>query len=203
MNGEQLTWMQAFAATFDASLLLGLVSCLLLALVAGLLLAVGQQVQAVRKEMRAAPLLAEELARQLLAARTALEQLKRAAAEAAPGIEKNMNEANRVRQDLQFLAARGEQLAARLEGQVAVLPAAAGEVPLPGRESGRVATTVAHANSNAATQPGPVVSADPLETLLAGLSPDMSQEPVSKMPRRGKPRTVSQAELDLREKLAG
>lgn len=242
-----ISWLGAVAATManpqNAGLYLGLVSCVLLALVAGLLLTIGEQMRRMKADFRKAPLLAEDLARQLMQAREAMAQLQKAAREAGPALQPVLKEAGRLRQDLEFLNTRAEKLAQRLEQEsrggapeaVVTLPPAAPRVgPLLAAYSAAAeeTTQVEVQNVQAAATTADERQPDLLEELLhtlhaapvaslvregeggqtsdnrprkgtagkgAGVLEVPGEEPVT---RRAKARrTVSQAELDLREKL--
>lgn len=151
-------------------MILGLTSVLLLALVAGLLVAVGLELRRLKPALRGAPLLAEQLTAQVLSVKQLLGQVKQGVSAVGPQVA----EAEKLRQDLQYLCARAEQLAQRLE----VEPASQ-KGPVRGalEEQMRVAVeaqvaeielTVGRSNGVAARQPESVTR-DPLEELLAGL----------------------------------
>ena len=224
-------WFGALASTMaspeNAGLYLGLVSCLLLALVAGLLLTIGEQLKRMKADFRKAPLLAEDLASQLMQAREAMAQLQKAAKDAGPSLQPVLKEAERVRQDLEFLSARADKLAQRLERQVsgegddvAVValpaPAEAKVGPLLGGGIARGAasyraaaadmTQVEVQNVKAAATTADERQPDLLEGLLGALQDDVvaseHADSADTVTRRAKARrTISQAELDLREKL--
>lgn len=162
------------------SLALATISCVLLALVAGLLLLLGQLLRGMRKELREAPLLAEKLAQQLLAVRSGLEQAKheihQAAGKLGPDWANQVQAAQTTLNDLKFLIARGEQVASKLETS---------------QQNGKLGGTVTVHTEKTVEIPAPVVtaSADPLESLLADLE---ETAPVSRRP--------SQAEVALRAK---
>lgn len=143
MNAVQLSWFDALLATMDAGFYLGLVSCVLLALVAGLLLAFGQQVRQVKADLKKAPLLAEDLARQMMQAREALVQLQKAVKDTAPDVDKVIREAEKARQDLQFLNARAETLARQLEDRTqTVTPATQVRAALAGEDVSRMPSRI-------------------------------------------------------------
>lgn len=151
----------------DMAVILGLTSALLLALVAGLLIAVGLELRALKPSLRGAPLLAEQLTAQVLGVKQLLVQLKAGVGEVAP----TLGEAERLRQDLQYLVARAEQLAARLEGDGTLEGTVTTQTPLGRSVKAAVEARVeeiARSNGVAATNPARVAQ-DPLEELLAGL----------------------------------
>ncbi len=227
------SWFGALAATMaspdNAGLYLGLVSCVLLALVAGLLLTIGEQLKRMKADFRKAPLLAEDLASQLMQAREAMAQLQKAAKDAGPLLQPVLKESERVRQDLEFLTARAEKLAQRLEDDVrrdvqdepvVALPVAAKVGPLlTAYRAPEEMTQVEVQNVKAVATVADERQPDLLEEILSTLHSQQvvgprvngaetsdnserktsSDEPV--MRRVKARRTVSQAELDLREKL--
>jgi hypothetical protein len=175
-------------------LFLNILTVALLALVAGLLLAVGQQVRVWRHAVANSPLLAEQLATQLLAARQGLESLRKGVLEQGPELSRLLSEGGKLRTELQFLLEKAEQRAARMDLQLAKSQAEGGEVK-PSRNNGKQALIeqVAGANGHAIMPSQP--SSDPLEELLAGL-----QTPPSPTTRRG---PVTQAELALQQRVKG
>jgi hypothetical protein len=195
--------------------LLFLTACVLLALVAGLLVAVAVQIRAFKRTAVQVPLLGQSLATDLLAARGALESLKKDLG--APGFAGQVAEAARLRQDLQFLVARAETLAQQLE-QAPQRPPAPPVQPATIPDAGLLGASVAQHNQAgvdlATTQPR---APDPLEALLATLAqselvakkpvpesaPSNAPNNVVKLAQKPKKRTVSQAELDLQKSLAG
>lgn len=177
---------------------LTLLSVILLALVAGLLMALWTQLRDWRKANREAPLLAEQLAEQMLAARKGLTGLKQALTGEAPELNRLLSEGAQLRLDLQFLLQRCEQVAQRLEQITS-------SRPLPQAKQA-VAETVAGANGQAAGQnmakPDAAGGTDPLEELLAGLQEATGNvTPISRA-RRKRVGPVTQAELDLQQKVA-
>jgi hypothetical protein len=164
----------------SVGLALATVSCVLLALVAGLLLLLGQLLRGMRKEMREAPLLAEKLAQQLLAVRQGLEQARVTAHKLGPDLTTNLQSAQTMIGDLKFLIARAEQVAGKLEHT----------------GTSRVEATITKVVEQPAHQtmemiaPSGSVQHDPLESLLADL-----EEAAGTVSRR-----PSQAEVELRAK---
>jgi hypothetical protein len=175
-------------------LFLNLLTVGLLALVAGLLLAVGQQVRVWRKAMAESPLLAEQLAAQLLAARNGLEDLRKGVLGQGPELSRLLSEGGKLRTELQFLLEKADQSAARLDLQMdKKTNGTAAKMP---KASGSIIEQVAGANGHS-VQPSHR-TADPLEELLAGLQAPLIG-PESKSARRG---PVTQAELSLQQSIA-
>lgn len=178
------------------SMFLGVVSCVLLALVAGLLLTVGFWLYEFRNSYRRMPMLGEELTRQLMGARDALSGLQKTALSTGPELAKATGDAQKMVQELRILIAKGEEIAARIDE---ARPAPAQLIPARA-DSGRV--SVASENVVAAAS----ASRDPLEELLEGLGtvPDApagtAQAAADDGEQEGPP---SQAEIQLRRTLAG
>ncbi|MCP5405126.1 MAG: hypothetical protein H6922_02755 [Pseudomonadaceae bacterium] len=187
------------------TLYVGIVSVVLLALVAGLLLTVGWWLYEFRQSYKKIPLLGEELTRQLMQAREALQQLQRSAREHGPELAKNVDAAQKMMQDLQFLTQRADEAASQLERVGAVAKQVAYRA-----DSGRVVVTE---NVVAAAS----VGRDPLEELLDGLGGEKAHRVAgggqAALALIGAPRDeveaeeavpmgASRAEEDLRRKLA-
>lgn len=136
------------------TLYIGVLSVVLLALVAGLLLTVGWWLYEFRQSYKKIPLLGEELTRQLIAAREALQAMQRSAKESGPELSRNVAEAQKLAQDLQFLTQRADAAASQLERVGAVSKAVVAKA-----DNGRVVMTE---NIVAAAS----VGRDPLEELL-------------------------------------
>lgn len=179
-------------------LFLNILTVALLALVAGLLLAVGQQVRVWRQAVANSPLLAEQLATQLLAARHGLESLRKGVLEQGPELTRLLSEGSKVRTELQFLLEKAEQRAARMDLQLskAGLQADDATVTKQPKSSAKqsLIEQVAGANGHAIMPSQP--SSDPLEELLAGLQSPSQNGAV----RRG---PVTQAELALQQRVKG
>ncbi|MCA3243820.1 MAG: hypothetical protein INF43_00755 [Alphaproteobacteria bacterium] len=181
-------------------LFLNILIIALLAMVAGLLLAVGQQVKVWRRAVADSPLLAEQLATQLLAARQGLESLRKGVVEQGPELSRLLSEGGKLRTELQFLLEKAEQRAARLDLQLdKSAPAATGAKVLPTKAAAKNALIeqVAGANGHAIQPSQP--SQDPLEELLAGLQGTPGGQSTSGV-RRG---PVTQAELALQQRVKG
>jgi hypothetical protein len=176
-------------------LFLNLLTVSLLAVVGGLLLAVNQQVRVWRRAMVQSPLLAEQLATQLLAARHGLDDLRKGVTQQGPELSRMLSEGQKLRTELQFLLEKAETTAARLDMK---LDKAATPALKATKAQGAVIEQVAGANGHAIMPSGP--SHDPLEELLAGLQtpPVTLTSPTSN--RRG---PVTQAELTLQQKING
>lgn len=173
-----------------AALYVGIVSCVLLALVAGLLITVGWWLYEFKNSYRKMPMLGEELTRQLMGARDALMGLQRSARDTGPELAKHVAEAHKLMQDLRFLLSRGEEIASKLEQmqerKVVVQPepvVSRTAVNIPAAESGRVVqeNVVAMASMAPGVQAATPVR-DPLEELLAGLGSTPPEVPVRKEP---------------------
>jgi hypothetical protein len=153
---------------------LALVSCILLALVAGLLLLLAQLLRGMRVQLREAPLLAEKLAQQLLAVRQGLEQTRGAAFKLAPELVRHLQEGQQLLHDLKLLTGRGEQVARRLE---------------EGGSAGGAAPVEARREAD-----GEPIADDPTADPLAGLLADLGEAAGTVR------RAPSQAEVALRTK---
>lgn len=173
-------------------LYLNILTIALLAMVAGLLLVVGQQVRVWRRAMAQSPLLAEQLAAQLLTARKGLEDLRKGILQQGPELSRLLSDGNKLRTELQFLLEKADQSAGRLD--LALDKKANGaKVTNGGKAAGKIAEAVAGANGHA-IQPSHAAT-DPLEELLAGLQ---AQPTAPSTSRRG---PVTQAELDLAQRI--
>ncbi|MBI1308835.1 MAG: hypothetical protein GC129_03105 [Proteobacteria bacterium] len=172
-------------------LYLNILSVVLLGLVAGLLMALWWQLRDWKASVREAPLLAETMAEQLMAARRGLEELKKNLVAHGPELSGLLSEGGKVRVELQFLLQRAEQLAAKLE---------AGQPPRRGEVVAMV-EEVAGANGKAVQLSEP--SHDPLEDLLAGLQQKPDNVTPMRKPGRKRMGPVTQAELELQQKVAG
>lgn len=182
---------------------LSLLSVILLALVAGLMLALWLQLRDWREANRKAPLLAEQLAEQLLSARKGLHELKQVLTAQAPELNRLLGEGSKVRLELQLLLQRAEQAAARLETTVA---SGAGPVVTLAPVAEKVAGANGHAAGQALAKPERTVAekaaSDPLEELLAGLQQAGSDTSnVTPIGRRARSGPVTQAELDLQQSI--
>jgi hypothetical protein len=171
-------------------------SVCLLAMVAGLLLALWFQLRDWRQANKAAPLLAEQLAEQLLAARKGLADLKATLTANGPELNRLLGDAGKLRVELQYLLQRGEQLAQKLDTRTL---ARTGEVSVE---------LVAGANGQAASRnlakpdAPAALTGDPLEELLAGLQQgDDGLIAKAGTPKRKRAGSVTQAELDLQQNL--
>lgn len=184
---------------------LNILTAVLLALVAGLLLALWFQLRDWRKHLQEAPLLAEQLAEQLLSARNGLEELKKSLLAHGPELSRLLSEGGKLRVELELLLQRGEQMARKLDQPVEVRRVDV----IPTVEAAAVVEEVAGANGHA-IQPARAAR-DPLEDLLAGLQQyEEDSSPIAKSPaarpaqpaRRKRSGPVTQAELDLQRKVA-
>lgn len=217
----------------NMGLYMAIVTCVLLALVAGLLMTVGVWLYEFRKNYNKMPALAEQLAKQLMAARDAMDNLKKAARESVPELERKLLDTSRTMQDLRFLTSRAEEVLNKLEQGTPVVASVTETVsvatshaddativveqtlkPLGGPmlgAGGVMAARVAVSNGQAASvlNETPDTQPDPLEELLAGLSSanetaleeaGLVAHEVSATAKAT--RIKSQAELDLRAKLA-
>lgn len=178
---------------------LNILTAVLLALVAGLLIALWFQLRDWRKHLRDSPLLAEQLAAQLLAARSGLEELKKGLLAQGPELSRLLSDGNKTRVELELLLQRSEQVARKLERPVEAVTAKV-SITADGKTE---VEEVAGANGQAIQPAKP--ARDPLEDLLAGLQ-QYEESPVSKAPsaaiRRKRSGPVTQAELDLQRKVA-
>jgi hypothetical protein len=178
---------------------LTLLSVILLAMVAGLLMALWAQLRDWRKANREAPLLAEQLAEQMLAARNGLNGLKQSLTAEAPELNRLLSEGAQLRLDLQFLLQRCEQLAQKLEQMSAqnVVVSKRYEVEqVAGANGQAIGQNLTKAEPQGTKQ-------DPLEELLAGLQQATvatNVTPISTA-RRKRSGPVTQAELDLQQKI--
>lgn len=194
------------------ALYLNILTAVLLALVAGLLLMVSFQLRAWRSNNAQAPLLAEKLTEAIMSARKGLADLKTELVAQGPEISRLTTEASKMRVELQFLIQRGEQMAGRLEADtsrprtVARVDEDEDEIDLPvmrlapGTQA--VVEQVAVANGLAAKPVAATQKADgddPLEVLLANLQ--HGGEGIQKSPKRKRVGPVTQAELDLQQSL--
>jgi hypothetical protein len=173
---------------------LNILTVLLLALVAGLLLAVGQQVRVWRQVMAQSPLLAEQLAMQLLSARQGLEHLRAGLMQQGPELTRLTSDAGKLRTDLQYLLEKADQAAARMDMKLHPPTESAKSARLP-KVQGAVVEQVAGANGHAIQPSQP--SHDPLEDLLAGLQ---AVPAAATSIRRG---PVTKAELTLAQRVKG
>ncbi len=194
------------------ALYLNILTAVLLALVAGLLLMVSFQLRAWRSTNAQAPLLAEKLTEAIMSARKGLADLKAELIAQGPEISRLTTEASQMRVELQFLIQRGEQMAGRLEQDTRPATAAVrvqddeDDLPVvrlaPGTqavvEQVSVANGLAAKPVNATQNPA---GDDPLEALLANLQGGV--ETIRKSPEGKRKRTgpVTQAELDLQQSL--
>ncbi len=189
----------------------------LLALVAGLLLVVGQQVRVWRKAMQDSPLLAEKLAEQLLSARRGLDELKKGVVAQGPELNRLLSDGGKLRTELQYLLQRADKVGAQLEGMSAKVDAVSSAgtptpvapmAPVRPKTAAKAAYAglveqVAGANGHAVQTTSR--AKDPLEELLEGLQggADALEARAAHMatgaPKRRGP--VTQAELDLQEKM--
>lgn len=181
-------------------LFLNILVAVLLALVAGLMLALWTQLRDWRKHLRDTPLLAEQMAEQLLSARNGLEELRRNLLSHGPELTRLLSEGGKTRVELEFLIQRAEQLAQKIErvGQ----PVAASAVLLKALDPVAM-EEVAGANGQAIQPAKP--ARDPLEDLLAGLQQYEELPSIAKSPQLAKRKRsgpVTQAELDLQRKVA-
>ncbi|RYG62273.1 MAG: hypothetical protein EON60_00400 [Alphaproteobacteria bacterium] len=193
---------------------MNILTAVLLALVAGLLLMVSFQLRAWRSSNAQAPLLAEKLTEAILSARKGLSDLKSELVAQGPEISRLTTEASKMRVELQFLIQRGEQMANRLESDTSRSAASsradddedAEAMPMVrlAPDTQAVVERVAVANGLAGnprqqikTQGGE----DPLETLLANLQGEGGVDMIKKSPKRKRVGPVTQAELDLQQSL--
>lgn len=180
---------------------LSLVSCVLLAGVAGLLVMVGFQVRQMRMALKDAPTLGDAMGQQLNMAKEALNNLQNGARELTPTLEKGVREAQMAVQDLTYLTKRAEEILALLEKNIeagaslkntlqqpsiplqgAVVVTETNTVKVTAPVAMPVSAPVAVANEAASREPGETVESDPLEALLAGLAAARTEAPVSKKP---------------------
>lgn len=183
------------------ALYLNILTAVLLALVAGLLLMVSFQLRAWRSANAQAPLLAEKLTEAILSARKGLADLKGELVAQAPELGRLTTEASQLRVELQFLIQRATQMAERMDA-----PKPEEEIDLPvvrlAPAAQAVVERVAVANGLAAKPMAPATAEggdDALETLLANLQG--GGEEVRKLSKRKRTGPVTQAELDLQQSL--
>lgn len=151
--------------SFDVPVYLSVLTCVLLACVAGLLLVVAQQVRALRREAGKLPVLQDDMGRFLMTARQGVEELKTKLVAVGPQLESQVSDADKRVTELELLLDRAEKVAAKLEQGIDVgRPATVvGVTPVP-------AVEVVVANGAAAREPkDTIIEKDPLEDLLAGL----------------------------------
>jgi uncharacterized protein YneF (UPF0154 family) len=202
---------------------LSLLSVVLLAMVAGLLLALWFQLKAWKAVAKEAPLLTESLTSQLMAARTGLADLKKALVAQGPDLERLISEAGKTRVELQFLLQRAEVVAQKLDAPASagmVVPSTpVGVAPVLSAQGESVAEVVGQiqqmveevsstngvATAKPASQTVEQMGQDPLEELLAGLNraAETPLEDQSAAIRRRRVGPVTQAELDLQQQLRG
>ncbi len=186
-------------------LYLNILTVILLALVAGLLLLLYFQMRTWRAANREAPLLAEKLTEAMMSSRKGLQDLKNELIARGPELNNLISEGNKLRTELQFLLQRGAQMASQLEARedrltddlptLKLSPAAQAVVERVAVANGQAATLVSGTSKDAG-KPG-----DPLEELLANLQTpvaDAAKKPASKRKRVG---PITQAELDLQQSL--
>lgn len=194
-------------------LFLNILTVILLALVAGLLLTLWVSLRAWRVSAVESPMLAERLAEQLLGARRGLDELKKALVVVAPEVSKLLSEGRKMQVDLEFVVRRAEQVATDLER------ASEQKVMNGGKVEAKVVTvqvaetvrldSEAVAGANGKAVQVSAVAHDPLEDLLAGLQAATGEngeknEQIVRKGLGGKRRTpVTQAELDLQQKVQG
>ena len=180
------------------ALYLNILTVVLLALVAGLLLMLYFQLKVWRKANREAPLLAEKLTEAMMSARKGLADLKSELITQGPELGRLNTEAGKLRLELQFLIQRGAQVAAQLEEREDEMRA---EMPMArlAPVTQAVVEQVAVANGLAAKPVKDGTEGDPLETLLANLQ--SGDEPIKKGAKRKRVGPVTQAELDLQQSL--
>jgi hypothetical protein len=187
------------------ALYLNILTVVLLALVAGLLVMLSLQLKTWRKANAQAPLLAETLTEAILSARRGLAELKHEIVAQGPEVGRLTTEAGKLRVELQFLIQRGTQMAERLDvREHALRDEEDDDLPVvrlaPAVQA--VVEQVAVANGLAAKPMRDVAGQDPLEELLAGLQAE--PEPIRKdAGKRKRVGPVTQAELDLQQSLKG
>lgn len=193
------------------ALYISILTVVLLALVAGLLLVVHIQLKEWRVTAREAPLLAEKLTEAMLSARKGLADVKQELAASGPELNRLIEAAGQSRVELQYLLQRAEHMGQRLEHVTRRQPQDVDDLPSVtlAPETQAVVERVASANGRAAKPLAqPVLSSsdrvgDPLEELLANLQTAGEEQPVSKTPQRKRSGPVTQAELDLQQSLKG
>lgn len=187
------------------ALYLNILTVILLALVAGLLLLLYFQMRTWRAANREAPLLAEKLTEAMMSSRKGLQDLKNELIARGPELNNLISEGNKLRTELQFLLQRGAQMASQLEARedrltddmptLKLSPAAQAVVERVAVANGQAATLVSGTSKEAGK------AGDPLEELLANLQTpvaDAAKKPASKRKRVG---PITQAELDLQQSL--
>ncbi|PIZ31076.1 MAG: hypothetical protein COY40_02990 [Alphaproteobacteria bacterium CG_4_10_14_0_8_um_filter_53_9] len=155
---------------FDLSLYLAVLTCVLLAGVAGFLGLLAVQVRAMRKEAAKAPVLQDSLARFLVDAKQGVEELKTTFAAVGPRVETLNTEAGKRATELTMLLSKAEKVAVRLEQAFEARKVVDAAHTL--KDTVRAQDDVMKANSEAARRPGEEnrpVAHDPLEVLLDGL----------------------------------
>ena len=192
-------------------LFLNILTVVVLALVAGLLLTLWLNLRMWRESATAAPVLAERLTEQLLAARRGLEELKKALMAVSPEVSKLLSDGRKMQVDLEFVMQRAEQVAKGLaEGAVAKSGAVKGGGGQVVADKVRLdSEAVAGANGKAVQVSA--VAHDPLEDLLAGLQAatggvegqNQNDNVVRKSAQSRRRTPVTQAELDLQQKIHG
>lgn len=187
------------------ALYLNILTVVLLALVAGLLLTLYFQLKTWRAVNREAPLLAEKLAEAMLSARKGLADLKAELIGQGPELNRLLSDGDKLRVELQFLLQRGAQMASQLDAREESLHDDMPTLRLsPATQA--VVERVTVANAQAATLVSGTVKevgkdGDPLEELLANLQTTPS-EPLKKgAAKRKRVGPVTQAELDLQQSL--
>jgi Domain of unknown function (DUF6468) len=190
---------------------ISILTVLLLALVAGLLLVLHFQLKEWRVAAREAPLLAEKLTEAIMSARKGLADIKHELMGSGPELNRLIDAAGQTRVELQFLLQRAETTADKLDTGTSrrVVEDELPSVRLS-PEVQAVVERVAGANGMAArplpqaVQGGVAREGDPLEELLANLqTAEGADAPVSKSPKRKRSGPVTQAELDLQQSLKG
>ncbi len=190
-----------------------ILTVVLLALVAGLLLMLHLQLRQWRTTAQQAPVLAENLAEAILSARRGLNEMKQGLTQLGPDLSRLIDEGSKARVELQFVLQRAESLAAKLDKPARP---AGDEDDLPmvrlAPETQAVVERVAGANTLATTltKPAPLRAPvaegkgqDPLEELLANLQTVADAPAPEKPARRKRTGPVTQAELDLQQSLKG
>ena len=191
---------------------LSILTVVLLALVAGLLLMLHMQLRHWREAARQAPLLAETLTEGMLTARRGLSEMKQELVKLGPDLSRLIDEGGKARVELQFVLQRAEQLAAKLDKPAK--PGTEDDLPMVrlAPETQAVVERVAGANTLANTLTNsPVVrpqkhasaGQDPLEELLANLQTVESDKATEKPAKRKRSGPITQAELDLQQSLKG
>ncbi|TKW60696.1 MAG: hypothetical protein DI628_07305 [Blastochloris viridis] len=196
------------------ALYISILTVLLLALVAGLLLVLHFQLKEWRVAAREAPLLAEKLTEAILSARKGLADIKQELSGSGPELNRLIDAAGQSKVELQFLLQRAESMGDKLEQATSRRTVVTDEEDLPSvrlaPETQAVVERVASANGTAAKplpqalQAGMGRDGDPLEELLANLqTTGVADAPVTKSPKRKRSGPVTQAELDLQQSLKG